>query len=252
MYHLFSGNLQYAFFEASICARMIFMLGAHTASYPSCTDPEVVSANTSYRERYLLRNIFWICYCLDKELALRTCQPPCIQDEHCDITLPPPHVQQLYPYIMGYQPEDSYDALHLFPSHPALGIIKSKAYVALYSAQAVGKTDSQLLRAIRELDDDLENWRLSIPLSHRPTLSLTETALPQNASSILATMLHLDYCHCVAAIHQATSRCQAWSFGNHDEAEGVGTSLAISIEASRSSLIYLDRAHHLLDDESFW
>jgi hypothetical protein len=252
MFHLFSGNLQYALFQASVSARMIYMLGAHTTTYPSCTDPVVVSANPSYRERYLLRNIFWINYALDKELSIRTGQPPCLQDEHCDISLPPPHVQQLYPHIMGYKTNATYDDLQLFPGHPWLSIIKSKAYSALYSTRAVGKTDAELLRDIRELDDDLERWRLSIPITHRPMLSFTRATLPESATTMLSVMLHLDYNHCVAAIHHATSRCQAWSFGDHDEAEGVGTSLALSIEASRSSLVFLQIAHHLIDDDSFW
>jgi hypothetical protein len=229
---------------------MIYMLGAHTTSYPSCTEPDIVFGSSSYRERYLLRNIIWIIYSVDKELSLRTGQPPCLQDEHCDLTLPPHHVQRLYPHIMGYQAEDTYDGLHLFPGFPVLSIIKSKAYSALYSTRAVAKTDAELLRDIRELDDDLERWRLSIPLTHRPTLAFTR--LPETATTMLSLMLHLDYCHCVAAIHQATSRCQAWSFGGHDEAEGVGTSLALSIEASRSSLAYLERAHGLFDDDTFW
>lgn len=229
------------------------MLGAHTTTYPSCTDPNVISTNSSYRERYLLRNIFWIIHSLDKELSLRTGQPPCLQDEHCDMTLPPPHVPKLYPHIMGYQVEETYDTLHLFPGHPELSKIKSKAYSALYSTHAVRKPDNELLRDIRELDDDLECWRLSIPLTHRPTLSFTRTTLPEgSASTMLSVMLHLDYCHCVAAIHQATSRCQAWNFGDHDEAGGVGTSLALSIEASRSSLSYLRRACRFIDDDSFW
>jgi hypothetical protein len=153
---------------------------------------------------------------------------------------------------MDYQSDGTYDALHLFPGHPALSIVKSKAYSALYSTCAVGKTDTELLREIRELDDGLERWRLSIPVTHRPTLSFTRAALPESARTMLSVMLHLDYCHCVAAIDQATSRCKAWSFGDHDEAEGVGTSLALGIEASRSSLAYLERAHHLIDDDSFW
>lgn len=228
------------------------MLGAHTTSYPSCTDPDIVSANLSYRERYLLRNIFWVIYSLDKELSLRTGQPPCLRDEDCDITLPPPHVEQLYPHVMGYQSQGTYDELHLFPGHPVLSIIKSKAYSSLYSTRAVGKTDTELLREIRELDDDLERWRLSLPVTHRPTLSATRATTPVNAGTMLSFMLHLDYCHCVAAIHQATSRCKAWNFGDHDEAEGVGTSLALGIEASRSSLARLEKMHRTIANDSFW
>lgn len=231
---------------------MIYMLGAHTTTYPSCTDPNVVSGTPAYRERYMLRNIFWVIYSLDKELSLRTGQPPCLRDEDCDTTLPPPHIKELYPHIMGYQSDRSYDALHMFPGHMGLSLIKSKAYNALYATHAVAKSDTELLREIRELDDNLERWRLSIPMTHRPTLSSSRANLPENPGSMLSFMLHLDYCHCIAAIHQATSRCKAWSFGDHDEAAGVGTSLALGIEASRSSLAKLEKAYHVIQDDSFW
>lgn len=231
---------------------MIYMLGAHTTTYPSCLDPDIISVNPSLRERYLIRNIFWICYNLDKELSIRTGQPPCLQDDHCDITLPPPYVQQLYPRIMGYDNQARYDDLQLFPGHPWLSIIKSKAYSSLYSTRGVRQTDTELLRNIRELDDDLEQWRLSIPTSHRPTLSFTRDTLPEEATTMLSVMLHLDYNHCVAAIHQTTSRCQAWEFGEDEDATGVGSSLALAVEASRSSLVYLQKAHHLVDHDSFW
>lgn len=248
MIHLFSGNLHYALFQVSTCVRIIYMLGSHTTTYPSCTDASIISTTPSYRERYLKRNIFWVIYSLDKDISLRTGQPPCLQDEHCDLTLPPPHVYYLYPRIMGYHAEDTYDALHLFPGSPGLNIIKSKAYSALYSTRAVGKTDSELLRDIRELDEDLERWRLSTPPTHRPNIS--SRTMPESANTMLGVMLQLDYCHCVAAIHQATSRCRAWSFSDHDEA--LGTSLDLGIEAARSSLAYLEEAYIVIDDDSFW
>lgn len=272
MFHIFSGNLQYALYETAVCSRMIYMLGAHTTTYPSCTDAAAISSNPAYRERYLLRNIFWVCYMLgklpvsnilylvvtiltfqDQELSIRTGQPPCLQHEHCDTTLPPPHVQQLYPQIMGYEIEPTYSELHLFPGHPWLSIIKAKAYCALYSVRALQKSDADLLHDIRQLDDDLEQWRLSIPVAFRPTLSFNQETLPPEATTMLSLMLHLDYNHCVAAIHQATSRCQAWKFGDdNDETAGVGTSLQLAIEASRSSLMYLQMAYHLVDDDCFW
>lgn len=228
------------------------MLGAHTMTYPLCDDARIISANPSYRERYLLRNIFWTTYIMDKELSLRTGQPPCLQDEHCDVTFPPAYARRVYSEMMGFEGGPTLDAIQHFPGHPWLSIIKSKAYSALYSAHALRKTDAEILRDIRELDDDLECWRLSVPPPYRPTVTYTRATLPKDVVPMPSVMLHLDYNHCVAAIHQATSRCQAWSFGNQDEVEGVGSSLELSIEASRSSLVYLQMASHLLDENSFW
>lgn len=228
------------------------MLGAHTTTYPSCEDVNIVSANSSYRYRYLLRNIFWLVYIMDKELSLRTGQPPCLQDEHCDTTPPPTYTRRIFSQMIGFGAGTDFDTVHPFPGSPWLSIIKSKAYSALYSARALRKTDAEILRDIRELDDDLECWRLSVPLPYRPTVAFARATLPEDVLAMPSMMLHLDYNHCVAAIHQATSRCQAWTSGNQDEMEGVGSSLELSIEASRSSLVYLQMASHLLDENSFW
>lgn len=252
MYHLFSGDVANALIQDSIATRGIYMLGAHTTTYPSCDDVNIVSTNPSYRERYLLRNIFWLVYIVDKELSLRTGQPPCLQDEHCDMSFPPTYARRIFSQLMGFGPKTDFETIHPFPGSPWLSIIKSKAYSALYSARALRKTDAEILRDIRELDDDLECWRLSVPISHRPTVAFTRETLPTDVLAMPSTMLHLDYNHCVAAIHQATSRCQAWISGNQDEMEGVGSSLELSIEASRSSLVYLQMASHLLDENSFW
>ncbi|EUC46996.1 hypothetical protein COCMIDRAFT_91352 [Bipolaris oryzae ATCC 44560] len=252
MYHLFSGDIGNALIQDSVATRIIYLLGAHTTTYPSCDDVNILCANPSYRERYLLRNIFWMVYIMDKELSIRTGQPPCLQDEHCDTSFPPTYARRIFSQLMGFGPETDFDTVHPFTGSPWLSIIKSKAYNALYSARALRKTDAEILRDIRELDDDLECWRLSIPISYRPTVAFTRATLPNNVVAMPSTMLHLDYNHCVAAIHQATSRCQAWISGNQDEMEGVGSSLDLSIEASRSSLVYLQMASHLLDENSFW
>ncbi|USP75662.1 hypothetical protein yc1106_02936 [Curvularia clavata] len=252
MYHLVSGDLPNALIQDSVTTRIIFMLGAHTTTYPSCADASIVSASPSFRERYLMRNLFWLTYILDKELSLRTGQPPCLQDDHCDMSLPPAYVQQVYYQMMGCGPDMPYKCVPLFPGHPSLSIIKSKAYNALFSPRALRKADAEILKDIRELDDDLECWRLSIPLPYRPTVSFTRARLPTDVAVMPSVMMHLDYNHCVAAIHQATSRCRAWSFGSQDDLEGVGTSLELSIEASRSSLLYLQMTSHLLDENSFW
>ncbi|KAJ6197855.1 fungal-specific transcription factor domain-containing protein [Bipolaris maydis] len=252
LYHLFSGDLANALIQDSVATRIVYMLGAHTTTYPSCNDVKIVSANSSYRERYLLRNIFWLIYMMDKELSLRTGQPPCLQDEHCDISFPPTYARRIFSQMMGFGTETDLGTVYPFPGSPELSIIKSKAYNALYSARALRKTDAEILRDIRELDDDLECWRLSVPLSYRPTVAFARATLPEDVLVMPSTMLHLDYNHCVAAIHQATSRCQAWISGNQDAMDGVGSSLELSIEASRSSLVYLQMASHLLDENSFW
>lgn len=253
MVQVFLGNFHHALYQSSITARTIYMLGAQTMAYPDCRDPDIISASTKYREQYLLRNLFWVCYAWDKEICIRTGQPPALQDEHLDITLPPHHVFQLYPKIMGYEISEDEIELHLFHKPPALSIIKSKAYNLLFSAQAAKKSDAEMLKAIRELDDDLEQWRLSICPTYRPTLSFTGDTFSKNAENMLAVMLHLDYNYCVSTIHKAASQCKIWDSNSDDpEFMGVESSLTLSVEASRSTLLYLKMAYHVMPRDVFW
>lgn len=64
----------------SAAARYIFMLGGHH-SLPH------MSTSTSVVKRHL-RDLFWICYVMDKKLSLRTARPPCLSDDQCDLTIP--------------------------------------------------------------------------------------------------------------------------------------------------------------------
>ncbi|KAK0668757.1 putative transcription factor [Cercophora samala] len=247
MYQLFAGRVQSSLICLSLACRIMFMLGAHTLA-----DPWSSSLPAS-RGPKLLRKLFWLTYNFDKELSLRTGQPPCIPDEHCDLSLPPNYAQTQY--LDRYMQID-HDDETMIPSLPGdlrLTLIKSKTCQLLYSAEALRKTDAELLRNIRELDDELERWRLSVPLKHRPSLSISRhvgvnKALSEAHDSVRTIVINFEYHYLVATIHRATGRCRAW--GTHseikavpgEEMKGVSSSLALSLEASRSTLLYLRSA----------
>lgn len=250
LFQLFSGNLRTAAYLASLAARFIFMLGAHTR--PTCTGPPSSPADVVALTQYHLRYLFWLCYALDKDLALRTGQPPAISDEQCDLTLPPDYLEQLNTEITFPNGPDQPPRGPLLPMDLRLSMIKSKAYNALYSAQAIQKSDAELLRSIRELDNELERWRMSLPLKYRPTVSFSHDTPIDANMNMRSVMLRLDYHHCMAIIHQASSRCKAWAGSQSGVMEGISSSLALSVEASRSTIFYLQTAEHVLGDESFW
>ncbi|PNH56452.1 hypothetical protein VD0002_g2690 [Verticillium dahliae] len=139
------------------------------------------------------------------------------------------------------------------PGDLTLTIIKSKTYRALYSTAALRKSDAELLRDIRELDEELERWRCSVPQPFRPALAFSEDA----ASSIDKDMdrhiimkksiIHFEYHYLSAAIHRASGRCSVWAGG-----EGVSSSVAITVQASRSTLIYLRAAADGITETAFW
>ncbi|KAJ5569474.1 transcriptional regulator family: Fungal Specific TF [Penicillium hispanicum] len=242
LYELSSGNMRATNYFGAITARLLFMLGGNLAS--SRTHLEAERAG---KRQKLLRNLFWIGYTLDKDVCLRIGQPPTISDDNCDLTLPPGYLDR-----MGYDPEDEGEPWDqpVFPFDLRLSIIKSRAHTALYSMRARQKSDADLLKSIRELDDELEEWRLSIPPQWRPTMSFsTETSDPN--ISMYSVFLRLNYYLCMTLIHQASSRCKAWVEGS-GMMDGVSSSLALSVEASRSTLCYLEAAEHVLVEGVFW
>lgn len=225
----------------AIAARLLFTLGANL------TTVRMNRGERGNKRQQLLRNLFWVCYTIDKDVALRTGQPPTIADENCDLTLPPGYVDQAH---YDVENENAHFDQPVFPFDLRLSIIKSRAHSALYSVSSMKKSDADLLKSIRELDDELEEWRLSLPSNWRPTMSFSPEASDPNIS-MHSVMLRLNYYLCMSIIHQASSRCKAWREGS-GMMDGVSSSLALSVEASRSTLCYLEAAEHVLVDGVFW
>ncbi|KAF5724158.1 transcriptional activator Mut3p [Fusarium mundagurra] len=233
MHEIFSGRLRSGAMFHAIACRMVFTLGGHT--------------HISY-------------------IALRTGQPPLMSDDYCDLTLPETYFDcyEYLPKLDRSIPKDSYEEESLMPhlpGDPRLSQLKDKTSRLLYSAQAAKKSHAQLLCDIRELDEELEAWRQSVPPSFRPALSITNESqvalqgmhLPRSMRHIT---LHLDYHHLMIAIHRASGRCMEPDPGNpNDQPEwvpGVESSNALALEASRSTLVYLRAAMCGVAGEAFW
>jgi len=234
---------------------MMFTLGANTIVVPPLSLHEDV--DHSWRVKNQLRKLFWMIYCNDKEISLRTGQPPSINDDDCDLTLPAGYLDFKY---VDDRPEFEHLMLDdtlvpLLPGDVRLDIIKSKTYTLLYSARAMRKSDAELIRDIRQLDDELEAWRMSVPLGFRPSLSMRDQLAQPELSELRKmerVMVYFEYHHLVATIHAATGRCRSWTAQQSFEMDGVSSSLALAVEASRSTLVYLRTIVHNLMGEVFW
>lgn len=252
LYHFLLGQLQKAAVFHSVACRMMFTLGANTIVVPQLTS----LADNTWRVKNQLRKLFWMIYCNDKEISLRTGQPPSINDDDCDLTLPQAYVDFKYvddmPEFEHLLLDDT--AVPLLPGDIRLDIIKSRTYTMLYSARAMRKTDAELLRDIRQLDDELEAWRLSVPPGFRPSLTMREEQTPELSEprKMERTMIHVEYHHLVSTIHEATGRCRSWTARQRYVVDGVGSSLELAVEASRSTMVYLRSIVHTLMGEVFW
>ncbi|CAM1502204.1 Fc.00g041880.m01.CDS01 [Cosmosporella sp. VM-42] len=262
MHQTFSGRLQSAAMLHAISCRIVFMLGGHTHK-----NIKPFGADVTHKERETrhLRMLFWLNYIFDKDIALRTGQPPIMPDDYCDLTFPDGYLENHFaiPALGDKIISPSYSDESLVPYLPGdlrLSKLKDKTCRMLYSAQALRKSDAEILHDIRELDDELESWRLSVPLNFRPALSISQNPrleprmqLPQSMHRI---GLHLEYHYLMATIHTASGRCYTMNpqpgFDGEAMSSGVNSSIALSLEASRSTLFYLRAAVDGLASEAFW
>lgn len=211
-----------------------------------------------------LRRLFWLSYVVDKQLALQTGQPPSIDDDYCDLTLPEKvaETESSEPADARFWEDMSSDAV-MIPGDPRLSIIMSQICKSLYSTSALRLDDTALLRNIRELDEVVETWRLSIPAPHRPSLrrnvqqpdSIAANHPSTSSHShmdMLSSIMQLKYSHLLAAIHLACGHCKGWRDEGFDQMEGVSSSIAISVEASRSLLVHLHADIAFYPSQAFW
>ncbi|KAJ6012637.1 hypothetical protein N7522_002992 [Penicillium canescens] len=245
---ILAGEVQTAVHYTSIASRLLMASGAHTISDDMNCNSTVPSILRQH-----LRSLFWFCYTLDKDLALRTGQPHCLRDDDCVLDIPPTYKENLH-LCLDYSPgtADTNISGPIYPSDLRLSKIKSRTFAALYSHKAFHKSDVNLLRSIRELDEELECWRISLPGNLRPQLSFAPThSKPKNTYIVLT---HMNYYCCVNLIHLAGGRCSAWRSTSPvvGMLDGLHSSLALSVEASRSLLLFLDDSEARISAASFW
>ncbi|KAM0346272.1 hypothetical protein ACHAPU_005699 [Fusarium lateritium] len=185
-----------------------------------------------------IRRLFWICYCSDKDISLRTDKPPLLTSDHCDL---------------------SASELSDLPRDVNLAKIKENAIRLLCSPRAFRYTEGELLAQVRELDDELEEWRLSVEPRFRPRLSILSDlsfSLPSTISREDRTYLinlQLDYLFTIINIHTLVRKCGDLEMNLPDDLHrAVESSADLSIEASRSIFRILDTVVAFWKEDSVW
>lgn len=136
------------------------------------------------------------------------------------------------------------------PGQPSLFYLKERVCRLLYSSQGMKCTNGELLLNIRQLDAQLESWRISLPRHLCPSLSIPRSYRPivHDASeehSMLRVNLQLEYYYLMIVIHATVRRCRA----ANNESDGIPedlhsvlhSSTDLSLEASRSTLAIMKK-----------
>lgn len=138
----------------------------------------------------------------------------------------------------------------LFPIDLRLSIVKSRICDALYSVRALGKNTPDLVKSIRELDSELEEWRISIPSPERPTIIFNQQTLGTEVD-MYSAIQQMNYNFCVSTIHEVS--ILLCSRVNRPASKiGLLTSGELSVESCRSILRYFNLAESSLVDASLW
>lgn len=212
------------------------------------------------RRDHHVRTLFWLCYDLDKNISLRSGQPPLLTREYCDLT-PPANYWGYYDRLPEWTTNTARDGLPpRVPCDTQLCCLKEDIYRLLFSPQAFSITDGILLLRIRQLDNELESWRLSIPSEFRPQLSIPANhPLFAAKTNILHNLrcihLQLEYHYLTTVIHTTVRRCRAGgtdaSTLPEDLHNVVHSSYDLSLEASRSVLDFLRMSQDSLAEQEF-
>lgn len=214
---------------------MLYTLGGHVRPTSENMDPSWTNSR--------LRNLFWATYAFDKDICMRTLHPPSINDDECDLDLPiaaPTNYLQVKPEKLSFYSNDL-----------QLARLKSQIYRNLYSAIAKKKHDTQLLKDVRELDEELDAWRAQLPPLCRPERNYVEIT-DVVAQNLRLFLLHLEYYQCLIMIHRASTRCSIW---NNDYSHGLNaieSSVALCLEACRSTIHYMDASRNLVGSDNVW
>lgn len=229
---------------ASAC-RIVYDLGGHFLLSPPTLEPQHVPTSIEPARSHI-RRLFWLCYCFDKDAAFRTGSPPLLNHEYCEVGDPKEWDTETDWYR---QSRDVY-----------LARIKENASRLLFSPQAFRCTEGEILAHIRELDDELEEWRLSIEPPFRPRLSVpADSPLPAATFDMAAgdrihlMNLQLDYLFTMINIHTTVRRCGDFESNLPDDLHSVVHSSAdLSLEASRSIFRFLDPVVDFWEEEAVW
>lgn len=175
------------------------------------------------------RRLFWQAYAIDHDLMFRMGKSPLISDDLLT-SLPDEHPAD--GYSMYYYPNNI--SFNFFYEQVRIARIQGKIYSLLYSV-ASNILPSELGFRINQLDEELQQWRQTIPelIRPEPCEALNDTDFHR---SMCLTTLHFLYFQLVVAIHSTAFRFASTNDGDDYDKEGIAPSVALCVGAARASL----------------
>ncbi|KAI9376335.1 fungal-specific transcription factor domain-containing protein [Aspergillus egyptiacus] len=156
------------------------------------------SVTLSPDEKEHRRNLFWIAYCVDREISLRYGKPPTESDDEISVGLPSKSLSDSGQIIPSTNRHGEFNA---FRAQCQLATIKSQLYRDLYSTTAKDRPLCEIVNSVWTLDEMLQNWREALPLEYQPDAQGLPI-FPQSSVSVMLLYLNYSYFNCIIAMHR--------------------------------------------------
>jgi hypothetical protein len=191
----------------------------------------------SFNEIEQRKRVFWIAYIIDKDISLRTGNPPAQNDGDMDIDLPAETI--------GLNNVHLCDNVNFLNLRIGLAIIQGRIYQNLFSTKSLRKSDIERSLAATELDAILKAWKRGIPIeftSENGDSALRALDLPTLLHTVI---LNLTYFNALSTIHRflrVSSHLHAESTGSTTISQSPDSNLlsdAICLAEARKSMIFL-------------
>ncbi|KAE8380973.1 hypothetical protein BDV26DRAFT_279105 [Aspergillus bertholletiae] len=164
----------------AMATRMVYNMGANRNGAP----PDETLQQSQHRQH--VRALFWLCYSIDKEMSLRECKTPLINDADCDLYLPAGYVSTSSDRSFFPEPLSSTELL--FPSDLRLALIKSKIQNLLYSDYGIAQSEARRIQYIPKIHGASNNGGIPSPQSW----SLLPSSMEICHQSARSTLLYLS------------------------------------------------------------
>jgi hypothetical protein len=189
------------------------------------------------------RRVFWIAYRFDKDICFRLGRPILQDDDDMTVDLPSEDPAD----GLGNVPlANGKGKINLFRLTTEFSRIESRIYKQLYARKALELSDEDRLYTIGELDQQIENWKNTIPVDFRPEYDIETTS---TALIVHIIALHLSYYNALRAIHRTSVNHRYWTSrsANSDRLDfrplnpRVFSSQALCVSAARASIHLTNR-----------
>ncbi|KAJ0161312.1 putative transcriptional regulatory protein [Colletotrichum tanaceti] len=177
-------NMRPAAVLISTAFRLIHEMGIHRREgYEGISNAEALQR----------RRVFWVAYILDRDISMRTRQPPVHQDANIDLDLPPP-VYSSTDRAGFVDAGDGRTHFNVFRSRAQLARIQGQVHECIFSVQGRSRPAGEASLEIARLRGLLVRWRAQIPATlGAEALMRTRggTVLPKALCTLYATSLSL-------------------------------------------------------------